>query len=134
MNACLYRSAFLSKSILSVTLATLCAAPLVLAQTTYKFDAATVSGLPARNIGSATMSGRITALDAVDQDGRITVFVGADGVGRAVLLIVAFGHLAHQLEGGFGDGLDDVDAGTTHPSTFILERFNKTHRPVSILY
>ena len=28
-------------------------------QTGYKFDAATVSGLPARNIGSATMSGRV---------------------------------------------------------------------------
>src|SRR5258708_33244626 len=47
------------------------------AQAAYKFDAATVSGLPARNIGSAMMSGRIAALDAVDQDGRITVFVAA---------------------------------------------------------
>jgi photosystem II stability/assembly factor-like uncharacterized protein len=43
----------------------------------YKFDAATVSGLPARNIGSATMSGRIAAVDAIDEDGRITVFVGS---------------------------------------------------------
>src|SRR5271154_6269733 len=47
------------------------------AQAPYRFDAATVSGLPARNIGSATMSGRIAALDAVEEDGRITVFVGA---------------------------------------------------------
>src|SRR5271157_5674080 len=47
------------------------------AQAAYRFDAATVSGLPARNIGSATMSGRIAALDAIEQDGRITVFVGA---------------------------------------------------------
>src|ERR1017187_1795285 len=47
------------------------------AQTGYKFDAATISGLPARNIGSATMSGRIAAVDAVDQNGRITVFVGS---------------------------------------------------------
>jgi photosystem II stability/assembly factor-like uncharacterized protein len=47
------------------------------AQTAYKFDAATVSGLPARNIGSATMSGRISAVDGIEQDGRITVFVGA---------------------------------------------------------
>src|ERR1700758_5289211 len=55
-------------------------------QTGYKFDAATVSGLPARNIGSATMSGRIAAVDAVDQDGRITVFVGAasGGVWKSV--------------------------------------------------
>ncbi|HKU25717.1 MAG TPA: hypothetical protein VJQ54_09620, partial [Candidatus Sulfotelmatobacter sp.] len=47
------------------------------AQSSYKFDAATVSGLPARNIGSATMSGRIAAVDGIEQDGRITVFVGA---------------------------------------------------------
>src|SRR5580692_3459120 len=46
-------------------------------QAAYRYDAATVSGLPARNIGSATMSGRIAALDAVEEDGRITVFVGA---------------------------------------------------------
>ena len=49
---------------------------LALGQNGYKFDAATVSGLPARNIGSATMSGRVAAMDAVEQDGRITVFVG----------------------------------------------------------
>jgi photosystem II stability/assembly factor-like uncharacterized protein len=55
-------------------------------QAAYRFDAATVSGLPARNIGSATMSGRIAALDAVEQDGRITVFVGAasGGVWKSV--------------------------------------------------
>ena len=47
------------------------------AQSSYKFDAATVSGLPARNIGSATMSGRIAAVDGIEQNGRITVFVGA---------------------------------------------------------
>ena len=56
------------------------------AQTMYKFDAATVSGLPARNIGSATMSGRIAAVDGIDQDGRLTVFVGAasGGVWKSV--------------------------------------------------
>src|ERR1700686_5698885 len=56
------------------------------AQAPYRFDAATVSGLPARNIGSATMSGRIAALDAVEQDGRISVFVGAasGGVWKSV--------------------------------------------------
>jgi photosystem II stability/assembly factor-like uncharacterized protein len=56
------------------------------AQTMYKFDSATVSGLPARNIGSATMSGRIAAVDGVDQDGRLTVFVGAasGGVWKSV--------------------------------------------------
>jgi len=46
-------------------------------QAGYRFDAATISGLPARNIGSAMMSGRIAALDALEQDGRVTVFVGS---------------------------------------------------------
>jgi len=56
------------------------------AQAPYRFDAATVSGLPARNIGSATMSGRIAAVDAVEEDGRITVFIGAasGGVWKSV--------------------------------------------------
>jgi photosystem II stability/assembly factor-like uncharacterized protein len=56
------------------------------AQAAYRFDSATISGLPARNIGSATMSGRIAALDAVEEDGRITVFVGAasGGVWKSV--------------------------------------------------
>jgi photosystem II stability/assembly factor-like uncharacterized protein len=55
-------------------------------QAAYKFDSATVSGLPARNIGSAAMSGRIAAVDAIDQDGRITVFVGSasGGVWKSV--------------------------------------------------
>ncbi|HEY6768255.1 MAG TPA: glycosyl hydrolase [Candidatus Sulfotelmatobacter sp.] len=64
----------------------LCAAGNVFAQNNYRFDAATVSGLPARNVGSAAMSGRIAAVDAVEQDGRITVFVGAasGGVWKSV--------------------------------------------------
>src|SRR5438552_17817501 len=49
----------------------------VLAQQPLKIDAATVSGLPARNIGSATMSGRIAALDAAVRNGRLTMFVGS---------------------------------------------------------
>src|SRR5438034_6418543 len=49
----------------------------IFAQQPLKFDAATVSGLPARNIGSATMSGRIAALDAVVRNGRVTMFVGS---------------------------------------------------------
>src|SRR3989442_1625334 len=58
----------------------------VLAQQPVKFDAATVSGPPARNIGSATMSGRIAALDAVVRNGRITMFVGSasGGVWKSV--------------------------------------------------
>jgi photosystem II stability/assembly factor-like uncharacterized protein len=41
-------------------------------------DAAAISGLGARNIGSATMSGRIAALAArQESDGKVTLFVGA---------------------------------------------------------
>jgi photosystem II stability/assembly factor-like uncharacterized protein len=47
------------------------------AQTPVRYDAGTVSGLAARNIGSAAMSGRISALTAVDDAGRLTVYVGA---------------------------------------------------------
>src|SRR5258706_15963601 len=71
---------------LSVPLPALCVGPAVLAQSSYNFVAPTVSGLPARNIGSATMSGRVAALDAVEEDGRITVFVGSasGGVWKSV--------------------------------------------------
>src|SRR5574337_1552570 len=42
------------------------------------FDSGAISGLSMRNIGSATMSGRIAALDAVDEkDGKTTLYVGA---------------------------------------------------------
>ncbi|MGH9501033.1 MAG: WD40/YVTN/BNR-like repeat-containing protein [Terriglobales bacterium] len=47
------------------------------AQRAIKFDSATISGLPIRNIGSAAMSGRIAAVDAIEKNGRVTVFVGA---------------------------------------------------------
>ena len=69
-----------------VVTALLGCAALVSAQTAYKFDAATVSGLPARNIGSAAMSGRIAAIDGVEQEGRVTVFVGSasGGVWKSV--------------------------------------------------
>ena len=42
-----------------------------------RFDSATISGLAARNIGSAMMSGRIAAVTAIDENGRVTVYVGA---------------------------------------------------------
>jgi photosystem II stability/assembly factor-like uncharacterized protein len=42
-----------------------------------KFDSDTISGLGARNIGSAAMSGRVAALAAVKEDGRLTVYIGA---------------------------------------------------------
>ena len=56
------------------------------AQLAVRFDSATISGLPIRNIGSATMSGRIAAVDAIEKNGRITVFVGAasGGVWKSV--------------------------------------------------
>ena len=47
------------------------------AQAPIRFDAGTISGLPARNIGSAQMSGRIAAVAAVTENGRLTVFVGS---------------------------------------------------------
>ncbi len=42
-----------------------------------KVDSDTISGLVARNIGSAEMSGRVAALAAVRVDGRLTVYVGS---------------------------------------------------------
>src|SRR5260221_6048683 len=42
-----------------------------------KFDSDTISGLGARNIGSAAMSGRVAALAAAKEDCRLTVYVGA---------------------------------------------------------
>src|SRR3989475_272077 len=44
-----------------------------------KVDSATISGLGARNIGSAAMSGRIAALAAVHEGPRLTVYVCVPG-------------------------------------------------------
>lgn len=51
-----------------------------------KFDSDTISGLGARNIGSATMSGRVSALTAVREKGRLTVYIGSasGGVWKSV--------------------------------------------------
>src|SRR5262245_37338075 len=51
-----------------------------------KIDAETISGLSARNIGSAAMSGRIAALDAVREGKRLTIYVGSasGGVWKSV--------------------------------------------------
>ena len=51
-----------------------------------RVDADTISGLGARNIGSAAMSGRVAAIDAVHEGSRLTVFVGAasGGVWKSV--------------------------------------------------
>jgi photosystem II stability/assembly factor-like uncharacterized protein len=42
-----------------------------------KFDSDTISGLGARNIGSAEMSGRVAALAAVKENGKLTVYIGS---------------------------------------------------------
>jgi photosystem II stability/assembly factor-like uncharacterized protein len=49
-------------------------------------DSETIAGLGARNIGSAAMSGRIAALDAVHEGARLTIYVGAasGGVWKSV--------------------------------------------------
>ena len=51
-----------------------------------KVDSDTISGLGARNIGSAAMSGRITSVAAVKEGQRLTVYVGAasGGVWKSV--------------------------------------------------
>src|SRR6478752_5673745 len=41
------------------------------------YDSGTISGLGARNIGSATMSGRISAIDGRVVDGKTLLYVGA---------------------------------------------------------
>src|ERR1700716_2833226 len=49
------------------------------------YNSSTISGLGARNIGSATMSGRISAVAATrEPSGKLTLFVGAasGGVGK----------------------------------------------------
>src|SRR5258708_20007580 len=42
-----------------------------------KVDSETISGLGARNIGSAAMSGRVAAVAAVHEAGRLTVYAAA---------------------------------------------------------
>jgi len=63
------------------------ATTVALAQTpAIKVDSETISGLGARNIGSATMSGRVAAIDAVQEGQRLTVYIGAasGGVWKSV--------------------------------------------------
>ncbi|MBA3881477.1 MAG: sialidase [Chthoniobacterales bacterium] len=64
--------------ILPFTLATLALANFTQAAEQAPYSSATISGLGARNIGSATMSGRIAAIAANrEPSGKITIFVGA---------------------------------------------------------
>jgi photosystem II stability/assembly factor-like uncharacterized protein len=69
-------------------IATLFVAGTALAQTPagVKFDSDTISGLGARNIGSAAMSGRIAAVDGIHEGDRLTLYIGAasGGVWKSV--------------------------------------------------
>jgi photosystem II stability/assembly factor-like uncharacterized protein len=51
-----------------------------------RVDSETISGLGARNIGSAAMSGRVAAIDAMQEGQRITVYIGSasGGVWKSV--------------------------------------------------
>src|SRR5579862_8640557 len=64
-------------------------------QSAIKFDSATISGLPARNIGSAAMSGRIAAITGVDENGQVTIFAAAasGGVWKSVNGGTTFKHV-----------------------------------------
>ncbi|HEV2426524.1 MAG TPA: sialidase [Terriglobia bacterium] len=70
--------------LLAMVVATSFAAPLRAQDV--KFDSDTISGLGARNIGSATMSGRVTSLAGVWEKDRLTIYVGAasGGVWKSV--------------------------------------------------
>ncbi len=59
---------------------------LIAQQPAVKVDSETISGLGARNIGSAAMSGRIAAVAAVHEGPRLTIYVGAasGGVWKSV--------------------------------------------------
>jgi photosystem II stability/assembly factor-like uncharacterized protein len=69
-----------------VLLCALLPVSLLCAQRPARFDAGVVSGLPARNIGSAETSGRISAVAATGDEGRLTVFAGSasGGVWKSV--------------------------------------------------
>ena len=50
---------------------------LIVQQPAVTVDSEAISGLGARNIGSAAMSGRIAALAAVHEGARLTIYVGS---------------------------------------------------------
>src|ERR1700674_2773684 len=59
-------------------LLTVCLTGVALGADQSPFNSSTISGLGARNIGSATMSGRISAVAATrEPSGKLTLFVGA---------------------------------------------------------
>jgi photosystem II stability/assembly factor-like uncharacterized protein len=65
-------------ALLGVLPAVLLTAVVTIASAAEGLDAAAISGLGARNIGSATMSGRISAIAGrQESDGKVTLYVGA---------------------------------------------------------
>ncbi|MEP6742376.1 MAG: glycosyl hydrolase, partial [bacterium] len=75
-----------SATIVCLFFCAVCASAQLPQPTPIKVDSETVSGLGARNIGSAAMSGRISALDAVREGQRLTVYAAAasGGVWKSV--------------------------------------------------
>src|SRR6185503_15102406 len=71
------RSHFVITARTWATAGALLTASAALAQAPVRYDAGTISGLAIRNIGSAAMSGRIAALTAINDEGRLTVYVGS---------------------------------------------------------
>ena len=66
------------RSLKSVFFSALCLAGVVRGAEQAPYNSATISGLGARNIGSAAMSGRISAIAATKEpSGKITLFAGA---------------------------------------------------------
>ena len=65
------------KTLAAALLACLSAGAFAAAASTVRFDQSTLSGLGVRNIGSAQMSGRVSALAAYEEKGRTTMYVGA---------------------------------------------------------
>ncbi|MGL4542362.1 MAG: WD40/YVTN/BNR-like repeat-containing protein, partial [Polymorphobacter sp.] len=62
----------------TLTLGLALAQPVMAAETAATPAVSGISGLGVRNIGSAEMSGRIAALDAIqEKDGKVTLYVGA---------------------------------------------------------
>jgi photosystem II stability/assembly factor-like uncharacterized protein len=72
------RAAAATLAVALMTMSALDAAEPKMTNAPAHFDAGAVSGLGARNIGSAAMSGRVAALAAIpDKDGKTLVYVGA---------------------------------------------------------
>src|SRR4051812_1263263 len=78
--------ALLLRNSLLWSLSVILLAPMAAAQQPARYGSVTISGLPARNIGSAQMSGRVGAGSVYTDSGRLSVFAGAasGGVWKSV--------------------------------------------------